>query len=289
MDSTAPIPVDMPVGMTLYMLNWGDSYERQSGGPYLGEIGLDFHQLSEEYRRETFAEREAAREDWCFLSETDFASWLAKKGILRPVATTAVELEVRKDPEAAYVPKHWPECPVCKQGRGEKEYGELRRSLNRIRVFYRCTACRNEWGHREEPNDESSPMLEDDGRDTEGGCVPFAIAKACGLDFMRVAEICRKHGWHESKGMHQSHAVEAAREMGFELVQIQVNGVGGKSPPTIKQLLQCLPNSRSYVLGVRGHWLAVVGGTVVDNDTNGGMGRRVVELYEVLQSRQAVA
>lgn len=289
MDAIESTLVNVPTGMTVYMLNWGDSYERQSEGPYVGKIGLDFHLLSEEYRSETYAQHEAALADWCYLSEGDFAKWLVVKGVLHPVASISVELSVPRGPDAAYVPTHWPECPMCRQGRGEKDYGEPRRSLNRIPVFYRCTECRHEWAHGEEPVIDGSPMLEDDGRDAEGGCVPFAISQACGLAFQQVADVCRTHGWDKTTGMQQSHAVLAAREMGFDLVSQRRHGVGSDSPPTIKQLLSCLARGKNYILGVRGHWLAVVDGRVVDNDTNSGLGRRVIELYEVSQSGQAAA
>jgi hypothetical protein len=48
----------------------------------------------------------------------------------------------------------------------QNEYGECRKSLNRIETFRRCTECRHEWGHAEEANDTRKPMLDDDGRDT---------------------------------------------------------------------------------------------------------------------------
>lgn len=271
------------------MLNWGESYERESEGPYVGKIGLDFRALSEQYRHETYAAHEAAREDCCYLSEREFSKWLVSKGLLNPISAISVELSVPRSHEAAYVPKHWPQCPECSEGRGDKDYGEPRRSLNRIPVFFRCTECRHEWGHHEEANVEGSPMLDDDGRDTEGGCVPFAISQACGLAFQHVAEVCRKHGWHPASGMRQDGAVMAAREMGFDLVHLGRYGVGGDSPPTIKRLLTSLPSGKNYILGVRRHWIAVVNGQVVDNDTNSGLSRRVIELYEVCQSGQVAA
>ncbi|MDR6397919.1 hypothetical protein ACTOWA_00540 [Herbaspirillum seropedicae] len=270
-----------------YMLGWGDHYERGSSGPFLGPVGLDFAALSAEYRRERYAEANIAMKDHCWLSEEDFCSWLLQKGILTPVESTHVELDIRTSGDEAFVPLHWPECPQCSRGRGEQEYGMLRRSLNRITAFRRCTECRHEWGHVDEPNDSKRPMIEDDGRDTTGGCVPFAISKACGVEWNTVKAICARYGWTEN-GMNTPHnAALAIRELGYDLVAVDVPR-NGLSKPTLKQVATQLSTARSYIIGIRGHWLAVVNGRIIDNDNNSGMTSRVVELYEV-RKQQAVA
>lgn len=264
----------------IYMLYWGESYERGSSGPYRGEIGLDFVALVETYRKARYDAAQARQEDHCMLGEDDFAAWLVQSGILFPIETANVEIEISTSSENAYVPNHWPQCPECGVGRGEQEYGEVRRSLNRIKTFRRCTECRHEWGHAEEANISTLPMLDDDGRDTPGACVPFAISKACGLGFEMVMKTCVNHGWN-SDGMAQTNAVVAARELGFNLTWKSWAGVGTSSAPTLKRLLAILAPGRNYIVGVKGHWLAIVNGQIVDNDNNTGLGHKVHELYEV--------
>ena len=264
-------------GKHLYMLYCGE-YERSSYGPYVGDSGLDFAALAKAYRQESYAQAEAKEEDYCTVDEDGFATWLVGKGLLSPVETKSVEIDTSSD--SAYLPKHWPVCPACGHGRGEKEYGECRKSLNRIQTFRRCTECRHEWGHTEEANDTSKPMLDDDGRDTPGACVPFAISKACGLDFATVLKVCANHGWSNT-GMAQANAIVAARELGFSLTWKNWAGIGTTTPPTLKRLLPVLSPGRNYVVGVKGHWLSIVEGQIVDNDTSCGLGRKVLELYEV--------
>lgn len=267
-------------GANLYMLRWGEDYERSSWGPYQGAPGLDFSALAETYRQDSHAAAEAAEKDYCSTDENEFVQWLLEKEILSPVETTGIEVNIDTSSDKAYLPKHWPLCPECGEGRGEKEYGEFRRSLNRIKTFRRCTECRHEWGHDEEANDSSRPMLEDDGRDMPGACVPFAIGKACGIDFATVLKVCANHGW-SSSGMQQTSAIVATRELGFSLTWKSWAGVGTSTPPTMKRLLSILVPGRNYVVGVKGHWLAIVDGQIVDNDANSGLGRKVLELYEV--------
>lgn len=275
-------------GKTIYMLYWGDYEDKVALGPYMGQSGLDFYALTNDYRRDRYAEKEAAMEDDCSLSEDDFVDWLLEKGMLQVIESTGIVVQLSSSYGNAYVPKHWPECPECAQGRGELEYGEVRRSLNRVVTLHRCTECRHEWGHSEIANDETKPMLDDDGRGTTGGCVPFSISKACGLSFDTVMDVCEKYGWNRANGMFSSKAVVAARELGYELIRLEQFGANTPTPPTLKQLTAGLPLDRSYVLGVKNHWLAFVNGRIVDNDTATGMACRVIEIYEV-RKLQALA
>ena len=275
-------------GSAVYMLKWGEYEEHTVYGPYLGAAGLDFVGLVEDYRRDRYAQAEAAEENYCSLDEGAFVDWLLAKGVLVSVKSTQVDVEIRTSSDNAYVPKHWPKCPECDAGRGDLEYGAVRKSLNRVATFRRCTSCRHEWDHGEQANDSRLPMLEDDGRDMVGACVPFAISKACGLPFARVLKVCEEHGWCDT-GMAQSKAVVAARELGYDLVWHGRHGVGTPAPPTLKSLLAELPRNRNYVVGVKSHWLALVGGKIVDNDTNSGPARKVLELYEVRSAQAAAA
>lgn len=266
-------------GKCVYMLHHGD-YERSSHGPYTGEPGLDFVALSSTFRSESYAQAEAKGEDYLTLYESDFPSWLVAKGILSLVETVDIEISVNTSGDDAYVPKHWPKCPECNDGRGEPEYGKVRHSLNRVETFKRCTKCGNEWGHTEEANHSHWPMLEDDGRDTPGACVPFAISKATGIDFATVLTVCKRHGW-STAGMPQTNAIVAARELGFRLTWVDLLSSKTPTAPTLKRLLPELSYGRNYVVGTKGHWLAIVDGQIVDNDSNTGLGCRVLELYEV--------
>jgi len=266
-------------GKRLYMLYQGN-YERNSYGPYIGDSGLDFAALSAVFRSESYALAEAKADDYCSLYESDFPAWLVAKGILSPVETTGIEISVSTSGGDAYVPKHWPVCPDCGNGRGDPQYGDARKSLNRIKTYKRCTECGHEWGHTEVANDTSKPMLDDDGRDTPGACVPFALAKACGIEFATVLDVCARHGW-SGTGMAQTNAIFAARELGFSLAWVNLVSAKTPSAPTLKRLLPELNDGRNYVAGVKGHWLAIVDGQIMDNDANTGLGRKVLELYEV--------
>lgn len=271
--------VALPNGMALYMLGWGD-YERSNEGPFLGSATLDFKALAELYRNERYAEKEAAGEDECWLNETDFCTWLTEKEYLSPVTTKSVELYISSTDGKQYVPKHWPECPECRPGRGKKDYGRCRESLNRIEVFYRCSNCSTTWGHHDEPNDEKKPMLEDDGRDTEGGCVPFSISKTCGIAFSTVLEVCRRYGW-DSQGMNTGEAAKAMKSLGFTLVNVPLPGTGSKRKHTLRAVVAALHPGRTYILEVKSHWLSYVRGELVDNDRPTGLSTHVHYLYEV--------
>lgn len=265
-------------GNSIYVLSWGEYDSKQNSGPLLGASDLDFAVLADEYRRDRYAAADAAGEDQCWLDEGDFTSWLIDKGTLRPIETRSVRLEPFSH---SFIPTHWPECPECRSGRGEPEFENVRKSLNRVTAYRCCTECRHSWAHVEVPNNSRFPMLEDDGRDHEGGCVPFAISKACGLAFFDVLEVCRRHGWSNRHGMATAKAVIAAGELGFALIRQNRCGVGTANAPTLKRLLAELPHDRNYIAGVKGHWLALVRGVIVDNDTNSGPGKKVMELYEV--------
>lgn len=271
-------------GSSIYVLSWGQYEDKETSGPFLGVAGLDFVTLAEEYQRDRYAAADAAGQDDCWLNERDFTSWMLDKGTLTRIESQDVYLDSFS---GSFVPTHWPECPECGKGRGQPEYGNVRRSLNRMTAYRCCTECRHTWGHTEVANNESMPMLEDDGRETPSGCVPFAISKACGLPFSEVLPACERHGW-DHNGLAQSKAVIAARELGFDLVEQQLNGLGTAKAPTLKRLLAALPHDRNYVVGVKRHWLAIVSGVIVDNVTNSGSGRKVLELYEVRRA-QAVA
>ncbi|KND62290.1 hypothetical protein BVER_01744 [Candidatus Burkholderia verschuerenii] len=273
---------------SIYLLHWGEYADKATSGPFIGATGLDFSVLAVKYRHDRYAAAEAACKDSCYVDEGDFISWLLSNGTLVSIETTDVYIDIRASLEDPFVPKHWPECPECANGRGEPEYGAVRKSLNRITEFKRCTECGHEWGHTEVANDSTKPMLDDDGRDVQGGCVPFSISKACGVEFSTVLHVCQRHGWSHG-GMAQSKAINAARELGFELELRSLKGIGSGKAPTLKRLISELPTDRTYIVGVNGHWLALVRGEIMDNDANTGYGRKVVELYEVKIAKAVAA
>lgn len=271
------------------MLRWGEYEDKVVYGPYVGQTGLDFVALSQQFRREQHAEKEAAEEDYCPIHESDFVPWLLSKGILTCIETRGVDVSIHTSGDNEYVPKHWPLCPKCEEGRGEKHYGAVRQSLNRVVGYRRCTQCHHEWGHEEEPNDTSRPMVEDDGRDTRGACVPFSIAKACELNFHDVLAVCKRHGWNSAGGMYPNRALEATAEMGYRLIMVERYDGGETAKPTLKQIVARLSRNKNYIVAVKNHWLAVVGGEITDNETDSGPGRRVLEVYEVRKSQANAA
>ncbi len=276
-------------GDTIYTLHWGDHEDKVILGPYLGKSGIDFYSLSADYRRERYSEKEAAMEDYCMLSEDDFVDWLLEKEILQVVASTDIDVCLSSSCNDAYVPKHWPECPECGHGRGRMEYGTVRKSLNRLETFRRCTDCSFEWNFVDIANNSNKPTLDDDGRDTPGGCVPFSISKACGIDFGTVLTVCKKYGWNPANGMYSNHALVAARELGYELKWLGQFGTDSQKPPTLKQVIASLHEDRNYVIGVKNHWLAFVKGCVVDTDSAISLARRVIEIYEVRRTQAQAA
>ena len=89
--------------------------------------------------------------------------------------------------------------------------------------------------------------------------------------------------------MPQSKAINAARELGFDLELQNLNSIGAANARTLKRLISELPKDRTYIVGVNGHWLALVRGQIMDNDANTGYGRKVVELYEVKTAKAVAA
>lgn len=270
------IPERMPLDadMVVYMLDLdGDS----EAGPYLGSPGLDFAALSAAFRSERFAAAEAERKDYCFISSSDFPAWLIEKGVVTPMRHTSVSIAIDTTGDNAYQPAHWPMCPACGEARGEPEYGDARKDLNRVLAFNRCLACRFEFGHRDEPNDERYPMLEDDGRYIVGGCVPYALSRAGELPIQEVIRECRTFGWREESGMHDHHAIDAAAALGLRVRRV----AHACAPPTLRRVVATLDSRKRFVVATTGHWLAVVNGEVIDNCANTHARTHVRALYEV--------
>lgn len=243
---------------TLYMLGDGcDSY-----GPYAGEAGLDFASLSERYRSQKYAAAESAKEDYCFVSEYDFVVWLIEQDILRPYQTVQVRIEIDTRGELGYAPAHWPLCPACNTGRGDTAVQTRLPGLNRLRLHYVCTRCKHEWGTHDEPIDEKAPMIEDDGRYIENGCVPYSLSQAGGLPIDEVIAACSRHGWSQTDGMLDACGIVAAKELGLRLVLSDPfhRASARERTMTLARTLAILPSDRNHIVATKGHWLPVVQG-----------------------------
>lgn len=233
------------------------------GGPYLGEPGFDPSSFVAEFRADAYAKAEEKREDYCYTSDSDFIAWLLEKGIVTVIESERLTLDSRGNGEDKYVPKHWPLCPECAAGRGQEEGGDLRSALNRREWYFVCTNCSHHWGHHDEPYDSRKPMLEDDGRYVEAGCVPYAISKVCEVPFDEALMRCKEKGWSSRGGMHSGQGLAVVRELGLiPLPWDEFHTIDGK--PTIKRVLQALERGKNYIVAIKGHWLPIVQGHNLD-------------------------
>lgn len=266
-------------GNIVYMLR--DPYGSSEIGPLLGKPGLDFGSLAAEFRTEIYAKHEAEGKDWCLPTTSEFVDWLIGRGLLTSLNTISITLDIDTSGENAYVPSHWPLCPECGEGRGDEEMGRVLHSLNRREWFRKCTKCSHTWDHHDEPYRGGQPMLDDDGRYIDGGCVPYAISQAGGIPMDHAVAVCRKHGWAEGQGIEGFGGVAAAVACGLVLVEQEVRQIAGTL--TLRKLFDRLPSSGSYIVAIRGHWLAFVGG---ENRDQAGTHLRaeVTSCWEVLSS-----
>lgn len=268
----------------VYMLRWG-TYERGSAGPFAGPPDIDFAAAIARFRADRYRQAEKAGEDTCFLSEGDFAGWLADAGILAPIEVRGVEIDIDADPP--YEPRHWPECPSCGEGRGEDRMGQVDHRRNAAAWFRQCTRCGHDWDRREEAYRASDPMIPDDGRDIPGSCVPYAIAQACGLPIDLAIDECRRHGWRQARGVDDVAGINAALALGAEVTDgvMEELGLSRRRGVTLGAFLTAARPDRRYIVKVKGHWLAVVCG---ENRDAGGT-RRSTPVLDAWEIRPAAA
>jgi hypothetical protein len=240
----------------VYMI--ADRYGEHAAGPLLGAPGLDFEVLGIEYRKYRYAAAESQAEDWCLISTEEFVGWLIERGFLKRLDAIFSTVNIDICGENRYVPSHWPLCPECAVGRGDSEMGRVSHSLNRVDWHRKCTECNHTWAHEEHPYHSDRPMLEDDGREIDGGCVPYAISQAGEVSIARALEACRKYGWTETAGMRTENGLAAARECGLDLARALQSSAAGKY--TLRKLFNWLSPENSYIVSIRGHWLAYVRG-----------------------------
>lgn len=263
--SLTPVALDQVRHVYLLQGEYGGSV----GGPYLGAQGLDMRKLALDFVRNSHADHEARGEDYCALYDSDFCEWAIARGIFEPIEHVVTTVDIHASDMPRYVPKHWPECPNCHQGRGDDTPGTVQSELNRWQWFRRCTECGFEWGHRVIPHDSSRPMLEDDGRYIDSVCVPYSLSQVAGLHIDAVLPVCRQHGWAERKGMDPNAAIVAARVLGIELGVYPLPRSNGRL--TLSRVVNWLPRVGAFVIEVNDHWLSVVNGENRDQAaTHGG-------------------
>lgn len=259
---------------TIYMLHADDS----NYGPFTGPPGLDFHALAAEFRAQRYAQSESQREDHCWISTGDFVGWLVDRKILVALEATHVEIDIETTGDNAYAPGHWPLCPACGEGRCDKSWDmrTLRREFNRVEAYRECQKCGHQFDRHDEPFAEDHPMLDDDGRYTASGCVPYAISQVSGLPFDHVLAACRIRGWTEDEGMLAEQGIALMREFGL----IVRRGDLGTGKLTLRRFLDNASPDKRYIVATRDHWLAVVLGRNCDS-TDTAMRAVVYEFWEV--------
>lgn len=244
--------------MMLYMIN--------GAGPYRGKHNLDLSALADQCRRELYAKAELAQQDYCWPTESDFLGWLVEHGHLEPVECRSLTAQIDTTGSNAYMPKHWPQCPQCNEGRGSDEFDTctVKHELNRVVTRLVCPHCGNQWNHREVPWFSDKPMLEDDGRYTEGGCVPYTLSQILDRSFNEVSGLCRNHGWTEKQGMPEDAAIGLLGKLGVETTRINAMSYGHGARLTLGRFLQVADPLHRYIVSTGGHWLAVVNGQNLD-------------------------
>ena len=269
----------------VHMLHWG-TYERGSAGPFAGPADIDFAAAIARFRADRYRQAELAGEDSCFLSEAEFAGWLAASGILAPLEVRNLYVDIDADPP--YEPRHWPECPSCGEGRGEDRMGQVDHRRNAATWFRSCIRCGHRWDVREEAYRASAPMIPADGRDIPGSCVPYAIAQACGLPIELVIDECRRHGWRQARGIDAAAGITAALALGAEVTHgvLEELDLAGRRSVSLGAFLTAARPDRRYIVKVKGHWLAVVCG---ENRDAGGTRRStpVLDAWEIRPAADA--
>jgi hypothetical protein len=263
----------------IYMLY--DDYGGLVRGPLLGKPGLNMESLVAEFRSESYAKAEAAADDYCVLLSSDLADWLIARGLLRTLDTVSLTASVDTSGDHAYAPAFWPSCPACRDGRGDTSMGRVLHSLNRADWHRKCTECGHTWDHHDEPYTSTRPMVDDDGRYIDSGCVPYAISQAANIQFDDVVSVCRDLGWSEGVGMAEDLGVLAAQRFGLKMIPSHQIMVAGK--PTLRKVLDTLSPARTYIVSTRNHWLAVVRGESRDQGET-HMRTEVSGFWEVMRN-----
>ena len=273
----------------VYMLDENE-YNSTPYGPYIGAPNIDFEALKAEYRAVRYAEEEAKGDDYCFVDGSGFAGWLVRRGILKGLDSVTVGIAIDTSGDNAYVPKHWPLCPACEEGRGEPKNGEVKYALNAVDRFRKCTNCGHDWDHHLEQWCGNKPMIPDDGRCLDSGCVPYSISQVAphvGMD--RVLEICRPLGFREGYGMDTDKGLEAVRQLGMVVTKARLPATklaAGKL--TLRRLFDAANPAKSYLVEIKGHWLAIVNGRIIDR-ADSSMRSEVKHCWEVSRPADTAA
>ncbi|AQH05751.1 hypothetical protein A9R05_42810 (plasmid) [Burkholderia sp. KK1] len=261
---------------TIYILFDDDG--RFLGGPYAGQAGLNISALASEFRTEKYAKAEQDEDDYCFFNSDEFPAWLVQRGLLTLMEAECVTAVVDTSGENRYSPKHWPTCPSCGVGRGDTAMGRVLHELNRVDWHRQCMECGHTWEHHDTAYYSDRPMLDDDGRCIDSGCVPYSISQAGELPIEEVINVCRECGWSEGYGIDTHNGIAAAHQLGLTMSPWRGMRVAGKL--TLRKLFEQLDPACHYIIATKGHWLAVVRGENRDQaDTH--LRSEVLDCWEV--------
>ncbi|MHD0644212.1 hypothetical protein ACYPKM_01080 [Pseudomonas aeruginosa] len=270
-----------PEGQVLYCLR--DSYGSPMGVPLVGQAGLDLDALYDQYRDEHYADMEAKQEDVPMLSEHSFMLWLTDTGVLSEVEAVFYTADRHRRAPKPYSPAHWPECPSCNGGRGDDLMKNHRHDFNRVEHYFKCTTCAHEWGNADQPINVDRPMLDDDGRYTEGGCTLFATGQVTGLPYAEIKRVFEEHGWTSQEGISSDKGLQAVNALGFQTIPGVIYG-----RVSLAKLRRRLLHKGKFIVGVRGHWLSIIDGKIIDNAKTHAS-TSVLDYWEILPTAGANA
>jgi hypothetical protein len=94
-------------------------------------------------------------------------------------------------------------------------------------------------------------------------CVPYALHILSEIDYERVCQEARSFGWSDKTGISHSEVIPFARHLGIQLTLFDQIYIDGKLP-TLKKIIPCLSSSKSYLLRVNEHVMAVCNGIIHD-------------------------
>lgn len=130
-------------------LTTGEYDDFRVRGTFMVPIGLDWQMQAELFQIEKYKEAALKKDDYCWLSDDEFISWLCRQKIIKGVGIYEHHVEL-PEPTVPYEPAHWPMCPSCEEARGEPKYDMAYYHHGEVTRFHRCISCEYEWGHETE-------------------------------------------------------------------------------------------------------------------------------------------
>ncbi len=113
---------------SIYLLRWGEYADKETSGPFIGATGLDFSALAIKYRLDRYAAAEAACKDFCYVDEGDFTLMAVEQRYARVYRDNRRLYRYPSVYRRCVRAEALAECPECGNGRGEPEYGEVRKA-----------------------------------------------------------------------------------------------------------------------------------------------------------------